>query len=101
MVIRVERTGVGCCVGALEQQARACSAVITTGMEHTRAQGVHVGGPAGGEWVEGFFAQDTSQRVLAVLREQPGCSIRQVAQAAGVAINTVRKVATAVGYWFG
>ncbi|HEX6290213.1 MAG TPA: hypothetical protein VFZ66_13555 [Herpetosiphonaceae bacterium] len=50
--------------------------------------------------MEAFLAKATSQRGLAVLREQPGRSIRQVAQAAKVAITTVRKVVAVVEYWF-
>jgi len=84
----------------LEQQARARSAAIAAGMEQARQQGIHVGRPAGGEAVDAFLAKDTSQRVVAVLHAQPNLSIRQAAQAAGVAINTVRKVAAVVGHMF-
>jgi hypothetical protein len=84
-----------------EQQARARSAAIAHGMAVARAQGVHVGRPAGGEEITAFLAKPTSQRVVAALRDDPGRSIRQVAAAAGVSINTVRKVAVVVGHQFG
>ncbi len=85
---------------ALEQRARERSAAIVAGMEQARQQSIHVGRPPGGEPVEVFLAKETSQRVVAVLRDVPGLSIRQAAQVAGVAINTVRKVAAAVGHLF-
>lgn len=69
-------------------------------MEQARAQGVHVGRPAGAEASEAFLAKPTSQRVVAVLREQPDLSIRKAAQVAGVSINTVRKVAGVIGHRF-
>lgn len=84
----------------LEQRARARSAVIAHGMAQARAQGIYVGCPTGGEDTEAFLAKPTSQRVVAVLREQPDLSIRNAAQVAGVSINTVRKVVAVVGYIF-
>ncbi|HEY0738297.1 MAG TPA: hypothetical protein VGD69_25490 [Herpetosiphonaceae bacterium] len=83
-----------------EQKARARSAAIAAGMAVARDQGVHVGRPAGAEATEAFLAKDTSQRVVAALRDDPGLSIRTAAQAAGVSINTVRKVAAAIGHVF-
>lgn len=85
---------------AREQKARERSAAIAVGMDAARQQGVHVGRPAGAEEIEAFLAKATSQRVLAALRDDPGLSIRKAAQVAGVAINTVRKVAAAVGHTF-
>jgi transposase len=38
--------------------------------------------------------------VVAALRDDPGLSIRKVAVVAGVSINTVQKVAAAVGHVF-
>jgi hypothetical protein len=84
----------------LEQQARARSAAIAAGMAQARQQGIHVGRPAGGEPVDAFLAKETSQRVVAALRADPGLSIRKAAQLAGASINTVRKVAAAVGHTF-
>jgi transposase len=46
------------------------------------------------------LTKETSQRVLAVLRDDPGLLIRKAAQVAGVSINTVRKVAAVVGHVF-
>ena len=69
---------------ALEQKARARSAAIAAGMEQARQQGIHVGRPAGGEAIDAFLAKDTSQRVVAALRDDPDLSIRQAAQMAGV-----------------
>jgi DNA invertase Pin-like site-specific DNA recombinase len=66
----------------LAQQARERSAAIAAGMEQARQQGIHVGRPAGGEAIDAFLAKDTSQRV-AVLRDDPGLSIRKAAQVAG------------------
>lgn len=85
---------------ALEAKARARSAAIAAGMAQARQQGVHVGRPAGKEDREAFLARDTSQRVLAALRDQPGLSIRKAAAVAGVSINTVRKVAAVAGHVF-
>lgn len=85
---------------ALEQRARVRSAAITAGMDAARQQGVHVGRPAGAEHIEAFLSKDTSQRVLTALRDDPGLSIRKAAQVAGVSINTVQKVAAAVGHVF-
>jgi hypothetical protein len=84
----------------LDQQARARSAAIAAGMEQARQQGIHVGRPAGGEAVDAFLAKETSQRVVAVLRDDPGLSIRKAAQVAEVSINTVRKVAATMGHMF-
>jgi hypothetical protein len=82
------------------RQARERKAAIAAGMDQARQRGVHVGRPAGAEAVEAFLAKPTSQRVVAVLQAQPDLSIRQAAQVAGVAINTVRKVAVVVGHTF-
>ncbi len=70
------------------------------GMPQARQQGIYVGRSAGGESVNVSLARDTSQRVVVVSRDDPGGSIRQAAQVAGVSINTVRKVTTAVGHTF-
>lgn len=59
-----------------------------------------MGRPAGAEGIEAFLARPTSQRVLAALRDDPGLSIRKAAAVAGVSINTVQKVAVAVGHVF-
>jgi hypothetical protein len=78
---------------AAERQAQQRAAAIRQGMQAAAAQGVHVGRPAGSAAPDAFLAKPTSQRVIAALDQ--GLSVRKAAQAANVAINTVRKVAAA------
>jgi hypothetical protein len=68
------------------------AAAIQRGMSAAAERGVHIGRPAGAtEPAAAFLAKPASQRVMAALEQ--GCSLRHAAQAAGVAVNTVRKVA--------
>ncbi|KAB8139733.1 GIY-YIG nuclease family protein [Chloroflexia bacterium SDU3-3] len=68
----------------------AHAAATRAGMRAVAAQGTHVGRPHGGEDATVFLAKPSSQRVLAALAQ--GLGVRAAARAAGVAINTVRKV---------
>lgn len=61
------------------------------GMKAAAARGIHVGRPEGVEPTAAFLAKPSSQRVISAL--DAGLSIRAAAREAGVAINTVRKVA--------
>jgi hypothetical protein len=60
-------------------------------MQQAAAQGVHVGRPKGAVERPGdFLAKPATQLVMAALDR--GLSLRKAAQAAGVSVNTVRKV---------
>ncbi|WP_375514256.1 GIY-YIG nuclease family protein [uncultured Nostoc sp.] len=74
----------------IEQKKIRRSQAIKTGMSRAKNWGQHVGRPSIGESIEEFLAKPSSQRVIAALDE--GLSLREAAQKANVAINTVRKV---------
>ena len=72
------------------ERAEKRSQAIKTGMERAKNWGQYVGRPSVSESPEEFLAKPSSQKVIAALNE--GLSLRQAAEKADVAINTVRKV---------
>ncbi|MBM7846257.1 GIY-YIG nuclease family protein [Herpetosiphon giganteus] len=66
------------------------------GMEAARQAGVHVGRPKGSRQANAvLLAKPSSQAIIQCLAA--GMSLRETALAAGVAVNTVRKVKAALG----
>ncbi|PMB46209.1 hypothetical protein CEN40_10830 [Fischerella thermalis CCMEE 5205] len=61
-------------------------------MSRAKKWGKHIGRPPSAETAEKFLKKPASQRIIAAINE--GLSLRQVADKADVAINTVRKVKT-------
>lgn len=71
-----------------DQKAAERSQAIKTGMSRAKKWGTHVGRPT--ETDEEFLLKPRTRAVIQALNE--GLSLRQAAQKAGVAVNTVRKV---------
>ncbi|MBH8564451.1 GIY-YIG nuclease family protein [Nostoc sp. CENA67] len=72
------------------ERAERRSQAIKTGMERAKNWGQNVGRPSVSESPEEFLGKPSSQRIIAALHE--GLSLRQAAEKADVAVNTVRKV---------
>jgi ssDNA-binding Zn-finger/Zn-ribbon topoisomerase 1 len=77
-----------------EEKAERRSQAIKTGMQRAALWGTRIGRPDGADSDEEFLAKLSSQKVVEALNE--GLSLRQAAQKAGVAVNTVRKVKAAL-----
>lgn len=73
-----------------EEKRKARSSAIQTGMQRAAHGGTHIGRPKGYEAEATFLAKPSTQRVITALEE--GLSLRQAADHAKVAVNTVRKV---------
>lgn len=76
-----------------QQQAR--SQAIQTGMQRAAHWGKVLGRPRQAESADRFLAKPSSQRAIAALDQ--GLSLREASRAAGVSVNTVRKVKAALG----
>jgi len=76
----------------IEQRRRAA---ISPGMERARARGKHIGRPTGStETRDQLLAKPYAETVRAALAG--GLSLRAIATCAGVSVNTVRKIQTAI-----
>ncbi|NEQ27915.1 MAG: hypothetical protein F6K28_54770 [Microcoleus sp. SIO2G3] len=73
-----------------DEKRKARSIAIQTGMQRAAHWGTHIGRPKGREAEDAFLAKSSTQRVITALEE--GLSLRQAADHAKVAVNTVRKV---------
>lgn len=76
---------------ATAEKKRQHQQATRDGMQAAAARGQQIGRPGGAESPTVFLAKPSSQRVLRAL--DAGLSIRAAAKEAGVATNTVRKVA--------
>ena len=72
------------------RRAEQRSQAIRKGMQKAAQWGQHLGRPSVPETEVAFLSKPASQRVIEVLDR--GLSLRQAAEQAGVAVNTVRKV---------
>ena len=73
-----------------ERRAEQRSQAIRKGMQKAAQWGQHLGRPSVPETEVAFLSKPASQRVIEALDR--GLSLRQAAEQAGVAVNTVRKV---------